>query len=291
MRSPTRVILPCGGVWYTPVERITSLTHFYHLNIMSAEEEKVAPVAVVSEEPTQVDEKPKSEKKVKEKTPKSPKASKKTAEKKTEAEAGVDAPSPAEEKHIEKNGIEEEKVTADKPADVVVVATEEKVEPAEVPKKEKKEKKDKKAKEEAAAPAATEEKKDEKKPEQAAAPVRGRSNSKALLKTAAQIEEEADTAETIRLWHQPGNVRSSRILWLLKELEGTVVEHLKVSTVTSHKDKRDAIVAVNPTGEVPTLRFGNPGFSLFEPGTFGRVARATVVDVASFSYGKIATFN
>ena len=268
------------------VDRISSLTHYYHPNIMSAEEEKVAPVAVVAEEPVQVDEKPKSEKKVKEKTPKSPKAPKKSAEKKPDHDTGVDAPPAAEEKLVEKNLVEEEKVTVEKPSESAAVA-DEKVEAAEAPKKDKKEKKEKKAKEDAATPVA-DDKKEEKKPEQAAAPVRGRSNSKALLKTTQQLEEEADTAETIRLWHQPGNVRSGRILWLLKELEGTVVEHLKVTAVSSHKDKRDAIVAVNPTGEVPTLRFGNPGFSLFEPGT---LFFCHEIDVAPSHRFQIAKFH
>lgn len=238
---------------------------------MSAEEEKVAPVAVAAEEPVQVEqEKPKSEKK---KTPKSPKGPKKSAEKKVEADVAPEAAATAEEKHTEKNGVEEEKAAVpaeEKPAEAPVVA-DEKVETTDTPKKEKKDKK--KVKEDAsAAPGVDAEKKEKEKEKEQAAPTvssRGRSNSKAALKSAQQLEEEADNTETIRLWHQTGNVRSSRVLWLLKELEGTVAEHLKVTNQTSHKDKRETIAAVNPTGEVPTLRFGNPGFSLFEPGTLG----------------------
>jgi len=235
---------------------------------MSSEEEKIVPPAAAPAETPAEEEKPKSDKKVKEKAPKSPKSGKKP--KKFETDAAPEAGTAAEEKHEEKNGVEEEKpavVAEEKPAAEPASPKDDK-EAADAAKKDKKDKKDKKEKKDspkeevAAAPV-----EDKKEGEKAAAPaVRGRSNSKSVLKTSQQIEEEADTAESIRIWHHPGNVRSSRVLWLLKEMEGTVAEHLKVS-IQLHKDKREAFTAINPTGDVPTLRFGNPGFCLFEPGT------------------------
>jgi hypothetical protein len=232
-----------------------------------------APVEEVNTAATSVavaEEKPKSEKKSKDKAPKSPKTPKKNKEKKAEADAAPDAGHAAEEKPVE-----EEKAQEEKPVEAAVAAKEDKVE---VPKEDKKEKKDKEKKEkkekapkEEAAPAVVEEKKEEKKEEKSGSvSARGRSNSKVTLKTPQQIEEEQDTAETIRLWHQNGNVRSSRVLWLLKEIGGVVAEHLKVSLQTSHKEKREGFAALNPTGEAPTLRFGKHDeatFSLFEPGT------------------------
>lgn len=234
-----------------------------------ADEEKVTVVAPASEEQVQ-EERPKSEKKSKEKTPKSPKSSKRSKDKKSDTDAVPEAGHAAEEKTGEKVTEEEEQPKEEKP---VAESTEpsspkdERVETTETGKKDKKNKKDDKKekkettnKEEAAAPS-------EEKPVAPSVASRGRSNSKNVMKTAQQLEEEADTADTIRIWHHPGNVRSSRVLWLLKELEGSVAEHLKVSIQASHKEKREGFAAINPSGEVPTLRFGNPGWSLFEPGT------------------------
>lgn len=81
-----------------------------------------------------------------------------------------------------------------------------------------------------------------------------------------EIEEKEDGPEILRLWHYQSSNRSGRILWLIKELG--INENFKLSVLSSPKDKREYYAEMNPTMEVPTLRHGNPGLVLFEPGSY-----------------------
>lgn len=75
-----------------------------------------------------------------------------------------------------------------------------------------------------------------------------------------------DLENTIRLWYIPGSP-SSRVLWLIHEIGGDVLNHLKVSVVKSNKDLKGHFSEnINANQSTPTIRFGSKGVVLWEIG-------------------------
>lgn len=76
-----------------------------------------------------------------------------------------------------------------------------------------------------------------------------------------------DDDETIRFWHIPGSP-SSRILWLIGELDSELFDQVKITILKNAKDIKHWFPKENsPVHSVPVLRFGGQAEPIWESGS------------------------